>query len=312
MPVHSPGTGRSGQSAQHDPILWRSFSLGGRLAHGHVARLDGAKLEDLFLQDGGRTLRERLVRSLELTRARLLHVTEDLSTVFGDHADVHVASGAKVVEDTGTNCLSDQSLALLVGHVLPVLRLQDRHRGQRAAAHRGEWEHVRGAVGVDLVQVRAVHINATQHQGATDVALVLEERGAEAPNHRADPGLSPRGEPQELHLRLHELRGVLEVRGGARPRAENVVRNVVQLFAILVGNHRTLCSTGISSQNNGILQLNATDGGATLHRRGILDARRLRQVGIPVAQLKTEAAPLLLEHLHVVLGFLDLSHLAAA
>merc|ERR1719373_109023 len=104
-----------------------------RSRHRNVAAFDGDELEDVLLEHGRRALREAAVLRLELPLVGLLDVAEDFAALLGDHADVDVAARTQIVEDASPDCLDHESLPLLHGHVVLVLRLQDGHRAEAAA-----------------------------------------------------------------------------------------------------------------------------------------------------------------------------------
>lgn len=114
-----------------------------------------------------------------LVRELLLHplvglrvVPQHLLLVLLDHADVAVAAGPEIVEDTRVDRLFHEVDRLLPSHLRPPFRFEDGHGGERAGAHGHVGKLVGRTVRGDGEEVRTGGVDTAEDEGRADVALI--------------------------------------------------------------------------------------------------------------------------------------------
>jgi hypothetical protein len=111
------------------------------------------------------------IRRLGLARVLALRAHLPL-----DDADVHIASRAKVVPNSGLDGLADDVDRLFSRHVGRPRRLEDGHRRERSGTHRNVGELVGRTVGSDGVEMRSGVIDPAEDESGSDMTLVSAAR----------------------------------------------------------------------------------------------------------------------------------------
>lgn len=212
----------------------------------HAHKLcDLVLLDDLLVQHRGGALGELVALELLAPLVGLDVAPVQRRLVSRDDRHVDVAARAEVVEDTGLNGLAAQLDGLVLGQARLPGRLEDAHGGQGAGAHGDVGELVGAAVGVHGEEVGAGRVDAGHDQVGADVALVAEEVLLEQRHARHDAGLAARRERVQLQVGRDEGGGELGVGGGAGAGAPDLGSNVVQLFAVLIGDDGARRGSGV-------------------------------------------------------------------
>lgn len=208
---------------------------GRHLRYAHVAA-NLVLLDNLLVEHGRGALLEGVALELGATLVGLDEAALEGGLVLCDDGDVDVASGAEIVKDTGLDGLAGELDGLVLGQGRLPLGLEDGHGGQGAGAHGDVGELVGGTVGVDSEEVGSRGVDAGDDEVSANVALVLEEVLLEHGHAGDDAGLAARGEGVELEVGGYDRRGELGVGGGTGSCTPNLRGDVVQLFAVLVGD----------------------------------------------------------------------------
>ncbi len=108
---------------------------------------------------------------------------------------------------------------------------------------------------------------SAEHERGTNVALVLEEALLEHGHRRHHARLASRVELVQLHVARDELRDKLGIRRRTRTTAADVVRDVVDLFAVLIRHDGAFGSTCIGTEDDAVLE-DASDNRRARRRGG--------------------------------------------
>ena len=130
---------------------------------------------------------------------------------------------------------------------------------------------------MDAVDVRPQPVHAAQHQRRGDVTLVLEQHLRQHLERGAERSLAARVERVQLQVGGDQLGGLLGVGRGAGAAAVHVGRQVVDLLAVKRGHRAAVGGARVGSQDDAVLEDDAADGGARLHRLGQRGAGRLQR-----------------------------------
>lgn len=154
-----------------------------------------------------------------------------------DDCHIHVATRTQIVPDTSLDSIRAELHSLVLGQLGLPLRLKDGHGGEGAGTHGHVGQLVGGAVGVDGEEVGASGVDAGDDEVGADVPLVAEEVLLEHGHDGYHAGLAAGGEGMELELGGDEGGGELGVGGGTGTGAPDVGGDVMELFAVLVGDN---------------------------------------------------------------------------
>ena len=103
---------------------------------------------NLLIQHRRRSTLELVIPLLRHALVRRDQVPHQRRLLRGNYADIHVRSGAQVVEDAGLDRVAGEFDRFVLRHLVLPLRLEDRHRCQGAAAHGHVGQFIGTAVGV--------------------------------------------------------------------------------------------------------------------------------------------------------------------
>mmetsp|Transcript_11888 Transcript_11888/g.20650 ORF Transcript_11888/g.20650 Transcript_11888/m.20650 type:complete len:200 (+) Transcript_11888:589-1188(+) len=116
---------------------------------------------------------------------------------------------------------------------------------------------------IDLIEMRSIHIASPEHQRRRDVPLITKEHSLQQRARRDQAGLSiARIHPQQFHLTRNEFRRLFGIGGGTRAAAVNVGCDVMNLFAIFVGDGGVVRGTGVGAEDDAVFVDEADDGGS--------------------------------------------------
>lgn len=210
----------------HDIIIRR------QLLHGHILT-DLLLRDDLLVQHRRRASCELIALLLLLPLIGLDVIPLHRRHILCDHANIHIRPRPQVVEDTRLNSIRRQLDRLLPRQLLLPLRLEHRHRRQRAAAHSHVGELVCAAVGVDSEEADPGGVYASHDEVCANMALISEEMLLQHRHDGDDAGLPACGEGVKFEVGGDEGGGEFGVGGGSCSRTPYLRRDVVEFFAVL-------------------------------------------------------------------------------
>lgn len=121
-------------------------------------------------------------------------------------------------------------------------------------------------MGGDRKELRARAVKAAQYKRSADVALVLEQALLQQRHGSYDAGALASMKFVQLHVARDEVRDKLGVGRRSGTTAPDAVRDIVDLFTVLVGDNRALGRTRIGTEHDAIF-VDQSDDRRTRARR---------------------------------------------
>mmetsp|Transcript_26829 Transcript_26829/g.66412 ORF Transcript_26829/g.66412 Transcript_26829/m.66412 type:complete len:313 (+) Transcript_26829:276-1214(+) len=264
MPTRSASASRHrGAAYTHSAIVSLRESADLHCTGFCLNRHQAAKRSELLGQDRRRATGKDVVLP-ELAQVGPVVVAQRRVAVLIDHHHVHGATRAKVVVDPRHDRGVHQCFGFFERHLALVLRLEDCHRRKRAGAHGHVGQAVRRAVRVDRVERRAGAVDAAQHERGAHVPLIAEEHPLEHRTGGDHARLLAGRHAVEFKLRRDQGGRRLGVGRSTRAAAPDVVRNVVDLLAVLIGHCVALGGARVGAEHDAALIDDANDRRASL------------------------------------------------
>ena len=196
-------------------------------------------LDNFLVQNRRRALWICITLQLSTLLVRCDVISLKRCLVLGDNGHIDVGTRAQVIEDTRKNSITSQLDGVILRQIRLPLCFEHTHSSQATTAHGDVGQFVGAAMGVDGEQVRACRVTARDNQIRAYMPLVTEQMLLEECHAGDDAGLAACGEGMQLELRRDESRRELRIGGGTGTGAPDLRGDVVQLFAVFVGDDRT-------------------------------------------------------------------------
>ena len=162
---------------------------------------------------------ERITPLFLLPLVRRDEVPQQRRFLLRDNAHIHIRPGPQIVEYPRLDRLRRQLYRPVPRHVRRPLRLEDRHRRQRAAAHRHVGQLVGAAVRVHGEEADPGRVDSRHDEVRADVALVAEEVLFQHCHAGDDAGLAAGGQGVQFEVGGDDGGREFGVGSGARASA---------------------------------------------------------------------------------------------
>mmetsp|Transcript_15077 Transcript_15077/g.24985 ORF Transcript_15077/g.24985 Transcript_15077/m.24985 type:complete len:255 (-) Transcript_15077:150-914(-) len=176
---------------------------------------------------------------------------------------INVRTRTKIVKDTSQDGSLDQVRTLLFRHIIFPSLFKDRHGSQRSRSHGSVRQLASRSVRIDLVDMRSIDIAATKDESRRDVSLVPKKHTLEQSARRHDTALTVRLHAKQLEATGNNLGCFFRVGSSTSSAAVHVGSEVVDLFAVLLGDFAASSGASVSSQDDAILEDEAHNGGSS-------------------------------------------------